>query len=107
MEIQHDKDDLTGLIYEESINSMKKILDLGKFKIGANNTSEFNYFKKEVMDSYYNCMRNIFEDLKNQGIVDNCQFCDTDLRKGWRPCACRGSGYTTIMEDEYEESGDE
>ena len=99
MQIHHDRDELTGLIYEESINSMKKILDLGQFKIGAKNSPEFTYFKKEVMDSYYNAMRNIYEDLKDQGVVQDCVYCDTDLRKGWKPCSCRGSGYISVDEE--------
>jgi hypothetical protein len=98
MQDHQERDYLTGLIYEESISSMKKILDLGQFKIGAKNSPEFTYFKKEVMDSYYNCMRNVFEDLRDQGIVEDCQFCNTDLRKGWKPCPCRGSGYTSTVE---------
>jgi len=98
MQDHQERDYLTGLIYEESISSMKKVLDLGQFKIGAKNSPEFTYFKKEVMDSYYNCMRNVFEDLRDQGIVEDCQFCNTDLRKGWKPCPCRGSGYTSTVE---------
>jgi hypothetical protein len=72
---------------------MKKVLDLGQFKIGDANSKEFAYFKSEVMNSYYNGLRNIFEDMKVSGLVESCSECSYDLRKGWKDCKCRGCGY--------------
>lgn len=89
-----EKDPITGVIFEESVTSMKRILDLGKFKIGSANSDEYAYYKSEVMNSCYNGLRNMFEEMKQLGIVTDCD-CNNDLRKGWRPCVCRGSGYVS------------
>ena len=90
---QENSDILTGIIYQETLTAMKKILDLGEFKIGAANSKEYLYFKREVMDSFYTSLRNIYRNLEEEDIVKKCDMCDADLRKGWKPCACRGSGY--------------
>jgi len=87
------KDPITGVIYEEMLGSMKKVLDLGQFKIGDSNSKEFAYFKSEVMNSYYNGLRNSFEDMEESGLITRCDSCDNDLRKGWRDCKCRGCGF--------------
>ena len=88
-----EKDILTGTIYQETLTAMKRILDLGEFKIGASNSKDYSFFKREVMDSVYCSLRNIYEELADEGIVKNCPHCNSDLRKGWRSCECRGSGY--------------
>ena len=88
-----EKDQLTGVIYEEMLSSMKKVLDLGQFKIGSSNSKEFAYFKSEVMNSYYNGLRNVFEEMKSNGLIEDCDMCNNDLRKGWKNCQCRGCGY--------------
>mgnify|MGYP000894954632 CR=1 FL=1 len=90
---QMEKDRITGVIYEESLSSMKKILDLGQFKIGDKNSREFSYFKSEVMNHFYGGLKNTFSAMEESGVVSKCNLCDADLRKGWKPCACRGSGY--------------
>ena len=90
------KDVITGTIYQETLSAMKKILDLGEFKIGASNSKDFAFFKREVMDSVYNSLKNIFEELERENIVEKCPDCESDLRKGWRPCSCRGSGFVSI-----------
>ena len=88
-----EKDVITGTIYQETLTAMKRILDLGEFKIGASNSRDFAFFKREVMDSIYTSLRTIFEEIEDEGIVEQCDKCNADLRKGWKPCACRGSGY--------------
>ena len=88
-----EKDAITGTIYQESLTAMKRILDLGEFKIGDANSRDFAFFKREVMDSIYSSLANIYKDMEAEGIAIKCPDCDADLRKGWRPCACRGSGY--------------
>jgi hypothetical protein len=88
-----DKDQITGTIYQESLTAMKRILDLGEFKIGAANSKDYAFFKREVMDSVYTALRNIFEEMERDDIVELCDECNADLRKGWKPCTCRGSGY--------------
>jgi len=88
-------DPITGVLYQESLTAMKKILDLGEFKIGASNSKEFLYFKREVMDGIYNSLRNTLESWEEDGIVRPCDLCNgpSDLRKGWKACACRGCGF--------------
>lgn len=88
-----DKDQITGTIYQESLTAMKRILDLGEFKIGASNSKDYAFFKREVMDSVYAALRNIFEEMEEEGLVCKCDLCNADLRKGWKSCSCRGSGY--------------
>ena len=88
-----DKDPITGVVYEEMLGSMKKVLDLGQFKIGASNSKEFAYFKSEVMNSYYNGLRNVFDTMMEEDLVSLCDSCSSDLRKGWKNCKCRGCGY--------------
>lgn len=88
-----EKDAITGIVYQETLTAMKRILDLGEFKIGAANSKDYAFFKREVMDSIYGSLKVIFEEMEAQGIVQPCPNCKADLRKGWKPCACRGSGY--------------
>lgn len=87
------KDPVTGTVYQETLSAMKRILDLGEFKIGAANSKDFAFFKREVMDSIYSSLRNAFKEMEREGVVRECPYCNSDLRKGWEPCTCRGSGY--------------
>lgn len=88
-----EKDAITGTIYQETLSAMKRILDLGEFKIGASNSRDFAFFKREVMDSIYSSLSNTFREMQEDGVVKECPYCNADLRKGWKPCTCRGSGY--------------
>jgi len=90
-----EKDVITGTIYQETLSAMKRILDLGEFKIGASNSRDFAFFKREVMDSTYTALSNIYAEMEEDGIAKQCPYCDADLRKGWRSCTCRGSGYVS------------
>jgi len=87
-------DNISALIYQESMSSMKKILDLGEFKIAESNTKSFSYFKSQVMDSTYSALETIFNKMESNGILKKCS-CGADLRKGWKDCECRGSGYVS------------
>ncbi len=89
-----DIDPLTGVLYQESLTAMKRILDIGEFKIGAANSKEYAFFKREVMDSIYSSLRNVLETWEDEGVARRCDICSkSDLRKGWKSCACRGCGY--------------
>jgi len=92
-----EKDAITGTVYQETLSAMKRILDLGEFKIGASNSRDFAFFKREVMDSIYSSLKNIFKELETDGLVQECPYCSADLRKGWKPCVCRGSGYVSAQ----------
>ena len=96
-------DPITGKLYEETINSMKEILDLGQFKIGDKNSREYAYFKSKVMDSVYNKLQNYLDYLEEEEIIQKCPYCITQsIRKGWKSCTCRGSGYVTKEDILYE-----
>jgi hypothetical protein len=72
---------------------MKSILSLAEFKLGKN-TTDYKYFKKEVMDYFYNGLSKFFENLEKKGHVKRCD-CGAKLRQGYNPCPkCGGSGYT-------------
>jgi len=87
-------DNISALIYQESMSAMKKILDLGEFKIAESNTKSFSYFKSQVMDSTYSALESIFSKMESDGVLKKCS-CGADLRKGWKDCGCRGSGYVS------------
>lgn len=87
------QDAITGTVYQETLTAMKRILDLGEFKIGSSNSKDYAFFKREVMDSIYGSLKEIFKEMEEQGLIRPCPYCNADLRKGWKPCPCRGSGY--------------
>jgi len=78
-------------IYLETLASMKKILDLASFKFDKR-TSEYVYFKSQVMDACYNGLKKLFRKLEQEKIIKKCD-CGTNIRKGYRSCICGGSGY--------------
>jgi hypothetical protein len=72
---------------------MKNILSLAEFKLGKN-TDDYKYFKKEVMDYFYNGLNKFYENLVKKSILKKC-VCGAKLRHGYSPCKdCGGSGYT-------------
>lgn len=79
-------------IFLQYLAAMKEVLKLGEFKIGKG-TDEYRYFKKVVMDQFYNPMSSTFADLEKAGILRKCT-CGKSLRHGYDPCpTCNGSGY--------------
>jgi hypothetical protein len=73
---------------------MKNILSLAEFKLGKD-TADYKYFKKEVMDYFYNGLTKFYENLEAKKILKKCS-CNSKLRQGYNPCTeCGGSGYTT------------
>ena len=79
-------------IFWMSLSIMKGILSLAEFKMGKN-TDEYRYFKKEVMNQFYNNLKIFFDKLLEEGEIKKCE-CLAKLRKGYSKCnRCGGSGY--------------
>ncbi len=82
---------LAGTIYLEQLGVMKQILSLAEFKFDKR-TKEYLYFKSQVMDNFYNGLKKLFKKLEEQKILQKCS-CGTNVRKGFRNCSCKGSGF--------------
>ena len=80
-------------IYLRMMIAMKAILDLGEFRIGDKNSKEFRYFKKVVMDEFYNAMTELFARMEERGEIKKCP-CGTTIRDGYSSCPlCNGAGH--------------
>lgn len=80
-------------IFLTILSIMKKILDLGEFKLDE---KSYKYFKKEVMDIVYNALKKLFKTLESEKIIERCE-CKAKLRQGYTDCPkCGGSGYVNI-----------
>ena len=80
-------------VYLRMMSAMKEILDLGKYKIGDKDSDDFKYFKKKVMDEFYNAMTDLFERMEERGQVKKCP-CGAKIREGYTTCPlCSGAGY--------------
>ena len=82
---------LAATIYLKAMKTMKSILDLGGFRLDKR-TKEFTYFKEEVMNHTYNNLNKVFQELEKDNIVEKCP-CGTNIRKGYKNCLCKGSGF--------------
>lgn len=83
---------LARAIFLQYLAAMKEVLKLGEFKIGKG-TEEYRYFKKVVMDQFYNPMSAIFAAMEKEGLIKKCS-CGKSLRHGYDSCpTCNGSGY--------------
>lgn len=84
---------LAKAIYLRNMAGMKEILNMGEFRIGNRESKEYKFFKKVVMDEYYNAMSDLFASLEAKGILMKCP-CGTSIRLGYKPCSrCNGSGH--------------
>jgi len=77
-------------IFLMTLAIMKKILDLGEFKL---DDKSYKYFKKEIMDIVYKALKKLFKTLEQEKIIERCE-CKAKLRQGYSDCPkCGGSGY--------------
>jgi len=84
---------LPKVIFVTILTIMKKILDLGEYKLDE---KSFKYFKKQVMDIVFNSLQSLFRQLEENKIVKKCD-CKSKLRQGYSDCPkCFGSGYCNI-----------
>lgn len=73
--------------------AMKEILNLGEFKMGGRSSPEYKFFRKVVMDQFYNSLLDIFETLVEKDVLQRCE-CLADIRDGYTECfECNGAGY--------------
>lgn len=83
---------IAKLIFEMSRTVMKKILDLGQYKLGKK-SEDFLYYKQQVMESTYINLKKLFKQMEENKIIEKCS-CGANLRKGYKSCdLCGGSGY--------------
>lgn len=89
---------LAKAIYLRNMASMKEILNLGEFKIGGRDSKEYKFFKKVVMDQFYNSMSDLFAGLESKGVLMKCP-CGTSIRQGYKQCPnCSGAGHCNSEE---------
>ena len=84
-------------IYLEQLGVMKQILNLAEFKFDKR-TKEYLYFKSQVMDNFYNGLKNLFKKLEEEKIIEKCK-CGNNVRHGYKQCSCGGSGFINKQED--------
>lgn len=82
---------IAKMIFLANLSIMKKVLDLAGFKIDKR-TNDYKYFKKEIMDYFYNGLKKLFETLEQEKIIKKCP-CNASLRQGYKDCDCGGSGF--------------
>ncbi|GAG09422.1 unnamed protein product, partial [marine sediment metagenome] len=79
-------------IFHVNLSVMKKILDLGEFKLGKK-SDDYKYFKKQVMDYVYKSIKKLLKILAEDGLLEKCD-CKAKIRQGYSDCKyCGGSGY--------------
>jgi hypothetical protein len=79
-------------IFLNDLSIMKEVLSLAEFKLGKE-TQDYIYFKKKIMDNFYNGLIRLFQKLEYEKIVQKCE-CMSKLRHGYAQCdSCGGSGY--------------
>ena len=79
-------------IFLMSLSSMKRILDLQKYKLGKD-SEDFIYYKSQIMEITYTNLKRLFRQLEQEKIIEKC-FCGAKGRKGYSDCLCGGSGFT-------------
>jgi len=85
---------IAKMMYLAQMSAMKEILKLGEFKIGSRESEEYKYFKKVVMDEFYNSMTEAFSTLQKEGLLEKCP-CGTSIRLGFKKDCndCNGASY--------------
>lgn len=93
-----DDGQLAKAIYLRNMSGMKEILNMGEFRIGNRESKEYKFFKKVVMDEFYNAMTDLFAKLEGRGVLMKCP-CGTSIRQGYKPCSrCNGAGHCNTEE---------
>jgi len=83
-------------IFLHSLDTMKKILDLGEYRMDKNSNA-FKFYKRQVMKYTYNNLIALFEQLKNEKLIMKCK-CNSNLKQGFNSeCKiCNGAGYMNV-----------
>lgn len=83
---------LAELIFLNMLDQMKAVLDLGEYRLGADKKA-YAYFKRVIMDIFYDNTRKLFTGLEQEGWLMRCA-CGSNLRQGYTACpSCHGAGY--------------
>jgi len=83
---------IAEIIFLNSLEAMKEILDLGEYKLG-NNSKDYEYFKRRVMDIVYSRLNKTLKRLEEKELIVKCS-CSANLRHGYTKCPmCHGAGY--------------
>ena len=85
------KIELAKLVFLMNLDIMKKILDLGKYKLGKD-SEDFIYYKQQVMEHTYNSLKKLFKQMVEEKLIERCPK-KCSLRNGYSKCECGGSGY--------------
>jgi len=88
---------IAAQIFLACLSIMKKILTLSEFKLGKS-SKEYKYFREQVFDYFYKELKKLFKYLEKNEIIKPCS-CQTSLRRGYKECICKGSGYRNVRED--------
>lgn len=84
-------------VFLSHLETMKSVLDLGEYGL-RDDDKAYKYFKKQVMDTFYNGLRRTFQELEREGVLKRCK-CKSNLRHGYTECAnCHGAGYENAIE---------
>jgi hypothetical protein len=89
-------------LYLPFLSAMKEVLRLGEFKIGGRESRDYRFFRRIVMDQFYEPLQEAFSRMEEQGILEKCP-CGTNVRRGYQDCRfCNGAGYrNTKQTDEF------
>lgn len=88
------KTQIAMYIYYKHKQSMKNILRMGEFKYGGRKSEGYKHFRKEVMETFYSELNQIFCMLEDLGLIVECGCGHSlDSRSGYQPChSCAGCG---------------
>ena len=88
------KPQISKILYYKHKQSMKNILRMGEFKYGGRKSEGFKHFRKEVMETFYSQLNQLFYIFEEAGLIEDCGCGHTlDSRSGYQPCqTCAGCG---------------
>jgi len=88
------KIELAKSVFLMNLNIMKRILDLGKYKLGKD-SEDFIYYKQQVMEYTYNSLKKLFKQMVEEKLIERCPN-KCSIRNGYSKCQCGGSGYINL-----------
>lgn len=85
---------IAKMIYHTTMSIMKHTLDLEEMSYRENGRNDPRYktFKKHVMSTTYDALRNLFEDMQDAGLIQYTDY-EEDLKNGYVDSDSGGSGF--------------
>lgn len=85
---------LAKIIYLRTMSTMKYTLELEElsYREQGRNDPRYKTFKKHLMSSTYNNLRELFSDLSDLGLIEPTDY-DEDVKDGYQDTDSGGSGY--------------